>query len=161
MKSLIVASLLLLSGFVSFAKGDKDALNDKIAYGDLKFGASQAHYQKEFPDSMQKIGNYTYIFRPTFQDDKLVQLDIVTPPQDGKEFKENGAVALNTLVDGLTKQFGDPKHFWTIPAMGAFEVGRKELVADWEFGNKRINAYATKDYYKTYWGICSFSTVDK
>ena len=109
---------------------------------------------------MQKLGNYTYIFRPKFVDGQLVQLDIVTPPQDAKEFKEGGAVALNTLVEGLTKQYGTPKHFWTIPPMRAFEANRKELVADWQIGKKKIDAYAIKDYYETYWGICSFSTEE-
>ena len=158
--SLLLAFIVLLTSVTSFAKKEKtESSNDRVAYGNIKFGTSPAEYSKAVPDSMQQIGKYTYIFRPTFTDGELVQLDIVTPPQDAKEFKENGAVMLNALVEVLTVQIGTPKHFWTIPAMGAFEVNRKELVADWETDNKKATAYATKDYYQTYWGICSIATA--
>ena len=159
---LLLAFIAMLTSTAAFAKKEKnEATNDKVAYGNVKFGASPAEYNKAVPDSMQKIGNYTYIFRPMFTDGELVQLDIVTPPQDAKEFKEGGAVMLNALVEVLTEKMGTPKHFWTIPAMGAFEVNRKELVADWETGSKKATAYATKDYYQSYWGICSTATTAK
>jgi hypothetical protein len=159
--TLVLAFLLMLTSITVFAKGDKNATSDKIAYGSVKFGASASEYNKEISDSVQQIGNHKYIFRPKFVDDKLVQLDIVTTPQDAREFKEGGAIALNSLVETLTAQLGQPKHFWTIPAMGAFQTGRKELVADWELGNKKIDAYAIKDYYQSFWGICSITTQAK
>lgn len=159
--NLLLAFLLMLTNITAFAKGDKNAANDKIAYGSVKFGASAAEYNKEIDDSVQQIGDHKYIFRPTFVDGQLVQLDIVTSPQDAKEFKEDGAIKLNALVEVLTAQLGQPKHFWTIPAMGAFQAGKKELVADWEIGNKKIDAYAIKDYYQSYWGICSITAKAK
>lgn len=155
--------MLMLASFSALAKKDKtpQTPDDKIAYGKIHFGASMSEYEKAYPDSIQQIGEYKYIFRPMFVDGKLAQLNIVTPPQDAREFKEGGAVMLNKLVEVLTEQIGTPKHFWTIPAMGAFEAGRKELVADWETGSKKVEAYATKDYYQSYWGICSITTTAK
>jgi hypothetical protein len=161
LRNLLLVFLLVLSTIATSARKKKKAAEviakDQIAFNSLRFGATPTEYHCLYPDSVQKIGDYTYIFRPTFTNNKLISLDIVTQREDAKEFKKYGLEGINAMVAHFTTKFGPAMYQWYVPALTSFETYQKSKISNWQIGTKVIDIYVTKCTYEYYQGICTIT----
>ncbi len=130
---------------------------EQIVFSSLKFGATPAEYKLLYPDSLQKVGTHIYVFRPRFVNDKLVSLDIVTPAEEAKDFKQYGQVLTNAMVDYFTRAFGPPFAQWYVPALTSFTTYQRADISNWKINSKNIEIYIVKSDYRSFRGVCSIT----
>ncbi|RYE23875.1 MAG: hypothetical protein EOP51_09215 [Sphingobacteriales bacterium] len=162
-RNVLIILVMLITASTAVAKRKKKNLNDKITpeeivFNTLRFGATPAEYKLLYPDSLQKIGQYTYIFHPCFVKDKLVSLDIITPNEEAKDFKQYGQLLTNAMVDHFVAQFGPPFAQWYVPALTSFTTYQKANISNWQVNTKNIEIYVIKCDYQSYRGVCSISS---
>ncbi len=124
-------------------------------YKGVEFGMKKKQYKKIIPNTFQTIGDYEYLFYPSFNDKgKLYRLDIKSLEQDANYYDTEVKLKMQNLVDVIQKKYGKPSTEAEYPQFFNMSSGYIVFADTWIVGTKTIEigvgeVYSGSQYYSS------------
>ncbi len=134
--------------------------SQKIAYGNIQFGMKEKEFDKlKSKDAKfsQIIGSEVFFFNYEFDNNsELYFLRITGLSKDANYIETEIKEQTETLIDVLTKKYGQPEYLGGFPSILSLRSGMINFMSSWEIGNKVIKVgvgeeQRTAEFYSSCW----------
>lgn len=107
-------------------------------FTDIEFGITATDFQKQFPETINRIGAYDYTFTLIYQEGHLCLLKVDSFPKS-PDLTENKIVdELENMARVINNKYNKPSASYGYPFFYDYEPGQTQWVYVWILKKKRI-----------------------
>jgi hypothetical protein len=113
---------------------------DTVAFRTIKFGLTENSFNKQFGDTLILIKNTFFKPKALFvpDDHRLCMLQLRSPDRGYDEFKFGVKDDMNTLIEEISKLYGNPSRYFRRFNVKELEIGKVGWMCEWVSPKKNI-----------------------